>query len=139
MTGPNEPPTPVPGAGSDRALFDEHYAGVLATAATQRWDAPGGGGGFVVDPDAYRAAIDELTAAVRELEAGQRRWRGRRTDAIGIDPVSVQLRINIDEMRRRSVAYVHAWTEQIRETRDALVAQLAAYEATEHANAERLT
>lgn len=59
-------------------------------------------------------------------------------EAIGIDPVSVQLRKNMDEMERRAVEYVRVWTEQVRDTRDALKAQLASYEAVEQRNAERL-
>ncbi|MGQ0573209.1 MAG: hypothetical protein ACT4RN_03275 [Pseudonocardia sp.] len=142
MTGPHDPPTPVPGAGSDRALFDAHYAGVLATEARAPRGAArgGGGGGFTIDPDGYRVAIDELNQAIDELEAGQQRWGRTASDRpIGIDPVSIQLRINMDEMRRRAMEWVRIYTGQVRDARDALAAQLASYEATERANVKRLT
>ncbi|MGQ0573325.1 MAG: hypothetical protein ACT4RN_03860 [Pseudonocardia sp.] len=140
MSRPSDPPTPVPGAGSDRALFDAHYAGVLATGARAPRGAASGGGGFTIDPDGYRVAIDRLTQAIQELEAGQQRWRRDQSHRpIGIDPVSIQLRINMDEMRRRAMEWVRVYTGQVRDARDALAAQLASYEAIERANVERLT
>lgn len=144
MIGDEEPSAPVLSAGSTRAMFDAHYAGVLADEAMERRVAAAGAGsgvgaGIGVDPAAYRSAIEKLTRAVQELEAGQARWlRHRSAEAIGIDPVSVQLRKNMDEMERRAVDYVRVWTEQVRDTRDALKAQLASYEAVEQRNAERL-
>lgn len=145
MTGDQQPPdTPVPGAGSDRALFDRHFASVLAEDSAQRQAtaagvASGSGGGFRVDPEAQRAAIGKLTQAVQELEALQFRWdSGVSAAAIGFDPVSVQLRKNMDEMARRAYLYVRTWTEQVRDTRDALKAQLAGYEAVEQRNVERM-
>lgn len=137
-------PTPVPeGPGSTRAMFDRHYAGALAEEAAERHAAVpsvGTGAGVLgVDPAVYRSAIEKLTRAVQELEAGQRRWRQYKSaQAIGIDPVSLQLRKNMDEMHRRAEQYVRVWTEQVRTTRDALKAQLASYEAAEQHNAERM-
>ncbi|MGQ0574589.1 MAG: hypothetical protein ACT4RN_10350 [Pseudonocardia sp.] len=134
-----QPPRAAPVGNPTQAMFDEHYAGVLAGAAIRGGGGGGGSGGFTVDPDGYRIAIDKLTLAVREMEDGLHRWGNHRTDQIGTDPVSVQLRINMEDMHRRAMEYARAWTQQIRETRDGLQAQLDAYETAERRNVARLT
>ncbi|MGQ0576809.1 MAG: PE domain-containing protein [Pseudonocardia sp.] len=137
------PPRGAPGAGSTQAMFDEHYAGVLSSEALRRrvGVAVGGGPSGVVvhDPDALRQALAKLRAAVTTMDDGLRRWRAQRAEeAVGIDPVSVQLRVNMSEMRRRALHYAEVWTEQLRATHAALQAQLDSYEAVERANRDRL-
>lgn len=141
MSGDEVPrPRPAPEAGSTQAMFDDHYAGVLAGAAAGRPGGVAGGGGFRVDPESYRVAIAKLTEAVEEMEAGQQRWTQYQTTGdIGIDPVSIQLRENMDKMAWRAMEYARIWTGQLRDTRDALQAQLDSYEAVERRIAERMT
>lgn len=115
------------------------YGDAVIEASSKQLAAPAAGGveGLRVIPEQHRKAVDALAEVMRELEMAQSRWKRRGgVGDVGTDPVSLQLVANMDAMLDRAREYVRVWSTQVRETHDALQAQLAAYESTEQRTAD---
>jgi hypothetical protein len=119
-----------------RGVAEHELAGWQAMAAI-----PGGptglADGFLVDTERAEVAIATLTGVIDDLEAAQIHWYQQHFKAPGIDPVSIRLGENMRVMQQRAVAYVQAWTAQVKATRDALQAQVDGYRRVDQDNAAR--
>jgi hypothetical protein len=119
-----------------RGVVEHELAGWQAVAAIPG-GATGLADGFLVDPERAEVAIKTLTGVIDDLEAAMAAWQSARSIAPGIDPVSMRLGQNMEVMRQRAVAYVQAWTAQVKVTRDALQAQVDSYRRVDRNNAVR--
>lgn len=114
----------------------------LEQAQTELARTAGAGGGIgaglAVDPERAREAVTRLEEALDALAVGIADLRfGAGFPAPGADVVSVNLATQAREMARRAEAFAQAYAGQIMQARDALLAQIEAYERTERTNADR--
>ena len=94
-------------------------------------------GGYVVDPERAQECIRELERIAKDVRAALFQ-SGRLTfRAPGYDEVSQNVARQGAIMAQRAEIYIATWANQIEATRDALVAQLAAYREVERANTAR--
>lgn len=109
--------------GAAQAYLDRPIPGAMSGARVD---------GFLVDPDLARVSIGRLDEAIGELS---RMLVGFTTGVWfpppGRDEVSMRLAENATRMAGRAEMFTVAWQEQIQAARDALAAQLAAYETAD--------
>lgn len=98
----------------------------------------GPGGMFFVDPERAQDCIDRLRKAVLDLGDSLSMLDLAYFPPPADDPVSVNLAVQGGVMAQRAQTYVVTWRDQLTQTAQALEEQLAAYRATDEANARRL-
>lgn len=94
-------------------------------------------GGYVVDPERAEECIREMERIANDVRASLYQADRFSFVAPGYDPVSQNVARQGAVMGQRAETFVASWAHQIEATRDALVAQLAAYREVERANAAR--
>ena len=98
----------------------------------------GPGGMFFIDPERAQDCIDKLRTAAIDLMETARTLYLAYFPAPAEDPVSVNLAVQGRIMADRAHTYIMTWRDQLDRTAQALEEQLAAYRATDEANARRL-
>ncbi len=96
-------------------------------------------GGYVVDPERAEECIRELDRIAGDVRAAIYDSGKLTFLAPGYDLVSQNVAQQGSVMAQRAEVYVATWAAHIDATRDALVAQLAAYHEVERSNSARRT
>lgn len=93
--------------------------------------------GYVVDPEKAEGCIRELDRIANDVRQMLTSSWGLFFDAPGFDVVSQNVAHQGAVMGKRAEVFIATWANQIEATRDALVAQLAAYREVELTNGAR--
>ena len=121
-----------------QAPADQRLDRAQAELARTAGMAGGIGAGLAVDPERARVAVTRLDEALDALaRAILRLRRGMTFPPPGADVVSVNLAKQAGVMASRAEAFAQAYAAQIAQARDALLAQIEAYQRTERTTAER--
>lgn len=94
-------------------------------------------GGYVVDPERAQECIRELERIANDVRLTILQPGKFSFTPPGHDLVSQNVAVQGSIMGQRAEVYIAMWANQIEATRDALVAQLAAYREVERANTAR--
>jgi hypothetical protein len=94
-------------------------------------------GGYVVDPERAEECIREMTRIANDVRLTILQPGKYAFTPPGHDVVSQNVAKQGSIMGQRAEIYIATWANQIEVTRDALVAQLAAYREVERANTAR--